>query len=148
MQPFAPRPIRFIRIDDSSGWKIKLYSVVYGDGAFNESDFLTGLNLAREALPQPAVTESRPGVGFCVLHRGNGADYTVLGWWDRENELPTRIFVRPHNEQDWRPAQGSESFCVWDLQVIGFERDAYVATVLARPPLGSEAYLKRVMRDA
>ena len=143
MQPFSPRPIRFLRVDDFSGWKVKLYSIVYGDAAFDESDFERGLTMARTSLPQPAVTVSRPGVAFCVLHRGNGADYAVLGWWDRENELPTRIFVRPHNEQAWRPAQGNESFCVWDLQVIGFERDAYVATVLGKPPLGIEAYLRR-----
>lgn len=144
MQPFATRPIRFLRVHDSAGWKIKLYSIVYGDAWFSEGEFEPGLKLALASLPDPAVTPSRAGVGFCVLHRGNGADYVVLGWWDRENELPTRIFVRPHNEQAFRPAKGSESFCVWDLQVMGFERDAYVSTLLARPALGAEAYLHRV----
>lgn len=79
-------------------------------------------------------------------HRGAGADYVVLGWWDRENELPTRVVVREHaSEAPWRPARASESFCVWDLQVIGFERDAYVSTVLAPDagPDAVEAYLAR-----
>jgi hypothetical protein len=143
MLPFAPRPIRFLRVDDFSGWKIKVYSIFHGNSAFNEDDFAPGLRLARATLPSPAVTPSRPGVGFCVLHRGNGADYTVFAWWDRENELPTRIFVRPHNENAWRPAEGSESFCVWDLQVISFERDAYVRTLLGQPPRAAEEYLRQ-----
>jgi hypothetical protein len=39
----------------------------------------------------------------------------------------------------------SESVCVWDLEVIAFERDAYITTVLARPPAPTEAYLDRVL---
>lgn len=63
----------------------------------------------------------------------------MLCWWDRENELPIRVFVRQHDGSPWRPAQGSESVCVWDLQVICFERDAYVHTVMAGRAGGAEA---------
>lgn len=144
MQPFAPRPIRFLRIHEHSGWRIKLYSIAV-EGATRAADLEPGLALTLDSLPQPAQTPSRPGLGFCVLHAGRGADYAVLGWWDRENELPVRIFVRPHNEPAWRPAQGGESFCVWDLQVVAFERDAYVETLLANPPLGANDYLARTL---
>jgi hypothetical protein len=59
----------------------------------------------------------------------------VLAWWDNENELPLRVFVRElEGDSQWRAARGVESFCVWDLQVIAFERDAYVATLLAGSP--------------
>ena len=61
----------------------------------------------------------------------------MLGWWERENELPIRVFVRAAD--GWRPAADGESFCVWDLRVIWWEREAYVNTLLAgRPP---EEYL-------
>jgi hypothetical protein len=53
----------------------------------------------------------------------------IVCWWDRENELPTRIFIRAEGE--WRPASGGESFCVWDLRVMWWEREAYVHTMLA-----------------
>jgi hypothetical protein len=144
MQPFAPRPIRFLRVHEYRGWRIKLYSIVLPE-ASGKPDFESGLTLALGALPDAAQTTSRPGVGFCVLHAGRGADYAVLGWWDRENELPVRVFVRPHDEPAWRPAQGAESFCVWDLQVVAFERDAYVQTLLNNPPLGANDYLGRTL---
>ena len=70
-------------------------------------------------------------MGFVIEHQAIGIDYLVLAWWDRENELPLRIFVRERDAQAaWRTARGGESVCVWDLEVIGAERDAYIATVL------------------
>jgi hypothetical protein len=143
MRPFSARPIRFRDVVTHDGWRLKRYAISAGRAAGIEHatadvamadwpDFAAGRELALGELPLPARTAERPGVGFLVEHRGAGADYLVLGWWDRENELPMRVVVR---EQEagavWRPARTSESFCVWDLQVMAFERDAYVATVLA-----------------
>ncbi len=145
MIPFAPRPIEFLRIAEHAGWRIKLYSIVYDSRPFEEATFEGGLRLALDALPQPAVNRSRLGVGFCILHRGRGADYAVLGWWDRENELPFRVFVRAPEETEWRASRQSESFCVWDLQIITFEREAYVATILASPARSPAEYLSMVL---
>ncbi len=146
MQPYAPRPIRFDGIqtpDVSSGWRLKRYDIWHGDAVFDAGRFEAGTALALAELPAPAVTEMRPGVGFLVAHQGSGMDYLVLGWWDRENELPLRVFVRADDGGTWRPAHGSESVCVWDLQVIAHERDAYVETVLGGGTVA--AYLERVL---
>ena len=107
--------------------------------------FEEGIALAARALPLPAVATGRPGAAFVVAHAGRSMLYVVLGWWDHENELPLRVWVRPAGEEGtWRPAEGSESFCVWDLQVLWFEREAYVATVLAEGhPDPVRAYLAR-----
>jgi hypothetical protein len=132
MHSYEPRPIRFHRLRDVDGWRLKLYSVTYGARPLDWDGFAPALALADVELPQPAVTAARQGVGFVIAHQGRTALYCVLGWWDNENELPLRVFVRglDHDAQ-WRPARGSESVCVWDLQVIAFEREAYVTTVLA-----------------
>ena len=157
MQPFAPRPIRFRDVLTHDGWRLKRYAISAGPAAgvvdahadvaiADWPEFAEGRALALGALPMPAETTGRRGVGFLVEHRGAGADYLVLGWWDRENELPVRVVVRDHAPGAvWRPARASESFCVWDLQVMGFERDAYVATVLAPGTQGDAAahYLTR-----
>jgi hypothetical protein len=68
----------------------------------------------------------------------------VLGWWDRENELPLRVFVSPDlSAGSWRRSEGSESVCVWDLEILWAEREFYVATVL-KPGSGDVAeYLAR-----
>ncbi|MFN2563906.1 MAG: isochorismatase [Gemmatimonadaceae bacterium] len=132
MRPYEPRPIRVHGIRDVDGWRLKRYSIMCGSDSIDWRAFEPAITLTEAALPQPAVTPARPGVGFLILHQGRTALYCVLGWWDNENELPVRVFVRGlENDAEWRAARGSESFCVWDLQVIAFEREAYVATVLA-----------------
>lgn len=149
MRPFAQRPISSIGVTFHDDWALKRYTIVYGEQPVDWRGFEPGLALAVRSLPEPAVTAERLGVGFLIAHRGAGADYVVLGWWDRENELPLRVVVRDQTPgAEWRPARGSESVCVWDLQVIGFERDAYVTTVLAGGATGEDggrrdAYLAR-----
>ena len=145
MHPYAARNIQFLRLLRQGEWRLKLYSIALDQPVIDEGRFGHGLERALLALPELAQTPSRPGVGFCIVHQGRGADYIVLGWWDRENELPLRIYVKTPEDTSWRPARGSESVCVWDLEVISFERDAYITTVLARPPESTQAYLDRVL---
>lgn len=132
MRAYAERPIGYSGLVSHRGWDLKRYTIVYGDESVDWSSFGPGIVLALRCLPEPAVTPERQAVGLLITHRGAGADYVVLAWWDRENELPMRVVVRDQVPgAEWRAARGSESVCVWDLQVIGFERDAYVTTVLA-----------------
>ena len=144
--PYAPRPTRAAGLLEHGGWRIKRYAITLGEEQLGWASFEPGVALAIGALPAPARAPGRPGVGFLVAHRGRGGDYVVLGWWDRENELPTRVYVHEQAPGErWRAARGGESFCVWDLEVMAFERDAYVATVLA-PGAGASAieeYLAR-----
>ena len=150
MQPWAPRPIQPHGIRSHGEWRFKLYSILHGEdpaawtGYWRE--FEPGFSHVLADLPEPACTPARPGVGFLIAHRGRGASYVVLGWWDRENELPLRIAVRDHEPGAvWRAAAASESVCVWDLEVIGHERDAYVTSVLGGPAEELEARVSRYL---
>jgi hypothetical protein len=145
MQPYAPRRIEFHGLRTFAGWRLKLYSIVYGQRALEWNAFAPGLAMAEAALPQPSVTPERAGVGFVIAHQGNGCNYVVLAWWDRENELPLRVFVSADRRpRSWRPNEESESVCVWDLEVVWAEREAYVATVMRGDGSDVEAYLARV----
>jgi len=131
---YEPRPIVPRNPMRHEDWTVKRYDVLYKADRIDEPTFAGGLRLALDALPSPARTESRPGVGFVICHHGNGRDYVVLSWWDNENELFQRVFIRPFDEPSWHDGTGAGSFCVWDAQVIAFERDAYVAHVLVADP--------------
>jgi hypothetical protein len=132
--PFAPRPVRPGALLVHAGWRIKPYDITLPDESIDESDCARVLPLALDALPSPAQTERRPGVGFCIRHQGRGWSYLVLCWWDSENELPIRIWTRERGGSSaWAPARPDQSICVWDAQVIAFERDAYIRRVLAQP---------------
>lgn len=143
MEPFAPRRIEFVGMREPTSWKLKLYSVVYGSGPVDWKSFEAGLQLAERALPKPDPACGRPGLGFLIAHQGRTGDYVVLCWWEAENELPIRVWVRRTRDECWRPGEGGESVCVWDLEVIWSERQAWVETMLARSGSDAELYMAR-----
>lgn len=143
-EPYAPRPIRFLEVHEHAGWRIKLYSITYGSEPCDRATYDECLAIAMSDLPQPAVTKHRPGVGFAICHQGRGWHYLVLNWWDNENELPQRIWVCERDKPNalWRRAAANQSVCVWDLQVIWFEREMYVKRVLmSRGRVNVDGYL-------
>lgn len=144
-EPYSPRSIRFREVREHRGWRIKVYGIRYGDAPLDWPVYEEGLQLVFDLLPEPAVTADRPGVGFSLAHQGRGVHYLTVNWWDLENELFTQVRVCGFGAgQAWREPTPGEYACVWDLQVIAFERDAYVECVLARPEDPDlEGYLAR-----
>ena len=124
MTPYQPRPVVFHGIETHAGWRIKRYAIHLPGGTFEAERFTPALSLAHDALPSPDIAAGRPGAAVLIEHQGAGVDYLVLGWWDRENEIPLLVWV---NDGDgWRTARRGESVCVWDLAVLWSEREAWV----------------------
>jgi len=149
MLPYAPRPIRFHGVRELNGYRLKDYSIVAPAQSVDWLDFARGFEIVLAEMPRPALAVGRPGVGFRIAHQGATGRYAVLAWWERENELPIRIAVR-RDDEPWRAARPDESICVWDLQVFGFERDAYVETLLsgeAGEDLGARYLSKHLARS-
>lgn len=140
---YEPRPCTFLGVRGVRGYRLKTYSIVQKSIPFEIDRFERCIDLIASSLPLPAATPLRPGVGFLIFHQGATGDYAIVSWWDNENELPTRIFVR--EDKQWRPATGGESFCVWDLKVMWHERDSYVQTVLAGT--GVEQYMRKTLNE-
>jgi hypothetical protein len=135
-KPFEPRAIAFVGLRPHRDWRIKIYTITEPGCAIRWEAFTPGMRLAFETLPDPAAAPGRPGIALLLAHTSKLGLYCVLTWWSRENELPTRVFVKPPGA-DWRPANATESFCVWDLEVLWQERQLYVETVLRGSDLTS-----------
>jgi hypothetical protein len=144
MEPYTDRPIRFEGTTGRDGWSLKRYSVRYGAEPLDEAAFDDALERALAAVPAPDAEAGRPGLGFFIAHQGKTGDYGVLAWWNHENELPLSIQIRRGRDEPWRAAEAGESFCVWDLEVIWAEREAWVETMLGRGGPDPDGYLARV----
>ncbi len=132
-EPYRDRSIEFHEIRSHGGWRIKIYSVLYGTAPLDWNTIEEGFALSFTRLPDHAQESDRPGVAFAIAHQGRGMHYVVISWWGNENEYFNRVLVRPFGAKEkWRNASEHESVCVWDLQIICFEREAYVATILAK----------------
>jgi hypothetical protein len=135
---YRPRPIRCQGVVELGGWRIKVYGIAYGGAAPRDSLVEAAKRQAAQMLPQPAITDSRYGVGFLGAHQGLTADVVFINWWEVEDELHHHMFVADpesdtESETGLRPAQPHElTACIWDLAVLGFERDAWVESVLKR----------------
>lgn len=141
---FAPRTVGGGVPRTYGRYALKVYTIAYPPHAFDPSRFAGVDSVVNAALPSGAPEDAgRPHVGFVIQHQGLTGDYLVLAWWDRENELPLRVWVRDHGS--WRPARESESICVWDLEIIWFERNLWIETALSGRPL-AEALPEYVSR--
>jgi hypothetical protein len=134
-EPYDPRPIRFLELWETGGWRMKVYGVAYRSGRPSEELVRAAKDVAEQRLPQSAEGEGRYGVGFLGVHAGRGANFVFVDWWANENELHHHVY---HSSEE-RPteleyaASTAPSACVWDLFVMCFERDAWLDEVLANP---------------
>ena len=69
---------------------------------------------------------------FAIFHDGAGMAYLVLAWWGNDNELFTSVSVQ--TPDGWLESPSQYSFCVYDLEVIWHERNAFVQHVYCAQP--------------
>jgi hypothetical protein len=149
-EPYRPRPVRFLEEWRDAGWRLKVYGIAYSGERPRAALVETAKRLARERLPQPAISESRYGVGFLGVHDGRGANFIFIDWWADENELHHHVYCSATDELESLTyvTPTGLSACVWDLRVQSFERDAWLAEVLRN--LGGanvEGYMARRLNE-
>ncbi|MFW6079011.1 MAG: isochorismatase [Gemmatimonadota bacterium] len=148
MEGYRAREIRLLERWEPEGWRLK----VYGIGADGRMPAAALVDSAKETatrvLDAAASATEHHGLGFLGIHRGRGADVAFVDWWAAENELHHHLYVAEAGRPDTlRPRAPHElTACVWDLEVIAFERDAWVRSVLGHPdsPRWDE-YLSRAL---
>lgn len=129
-----------------ANWRLKVYDINCPNTPADPADYQGALNLLAALLPQPPVTRNRIGMGFIIAHPGAKMRYLVGCWWDNQNELVTRVFVCPPGGE-WQPAGDAYSFCVWDLEVMWFERNRWVDYVLTDGRRDPEGYMKMMLES-
>jgi len=142
-EPYAPRRVAPLGIWTLRGWSIKRYSIAYS-GAVVRPELAAAAEVAAESiLPEPAITESRYGVGFLGVHDGRGGNFVFVDWWEHENELHHHVLFSAAEtpEKLRRQSEGDPIACVWDLSIVAHERAAWVRHVLAASDPDVAAYL-------
>jgi hypothetical protein len=93
-------------------------------------------------LSEPLQPRDHP-LGFVILHYGSEGDYLLVSQWygaDMLKHWVRAAMVDAEGGMTFTPlAQRDLVACVWELEVIKFERDAWVNTVLARGRLDQAA---------
>ncbi|KAB2838188.1 MAG: isochorismatase [Melioribacteraceae bacterium] len=126
------RPVRFLELYEYKNWKIKFYGIRQGAEKPDAQYLQIAKNIADEILPQPSVTNERYGVAFITVHQADMFNQIIVDWWERTNELRHHVFKAEANspEKFENITASGEAFCVWELRVIAFERQAWIDKVL------------------
>ena len=84
------------------------------------------------------------------VHEGRGSNLVFVDWWAHENELHHHAWVSPEGEFqhfDYVTPAGLAA-CVWDLAVIGFERQAWIDAALDTSPPDYSRYLDAALEGS
>jgi hypothetical protein len=82
--------------------------------------------------------------GFTIAHQGKAAAMALVYWWAHENEVHRRAYAGPLDDRAaLAPLTGTGMACVWELEVIDFERRAWLEDVLIDGDV--DAYLERAL---
>jgi hypothetical protein len=138
---YSPRLVTALPPLDVRDRTLKVY------GMFAEPERRSTLP-APEWLAQQAAAVLSPGLddgdhplGFLILHYGRDGAYLLVSQWYDANMLKHWVLgAAGDGSTPFAPlAQRDLVACVWELEVIGFERDAWVNTVLAHGELDDAA---------
>src|SRR4051812_45440886 len=92
VEPYKTRPIRFLELWETGGWRVKLYGI----SSLAERPQARLLKVAREiakgTLPSPALNPTRYGAAFVTIHEAEMFNQIIVDWWERVNELRHRVF--------------------------------------------------------
>jgi hypothetical protein len=101
-----------------------------------------------EALRRVAGESIPPGaLGFTIAHDAATAALAIVYWWANDNEIHARYFAAPRGDPGaLAPLEDPGMACVWELEVIDFERRAYLEDVLREGDV--ETYLGRALDEA
>lgn len=149
VRAYEPRPIRFLELWEESGWRLKVYGIAFGRPLPRPELVAASKRVARRRLSESAGDQKNYGVGFLGVHDGRTANFVFVDWWAEENELHHHVYVSPVDRPEaleYVTPTGLVA-CVWDLRVLGFEREAWIDAVLKSPVPDLEAYLQSRLEE-
>ena len=107
---------------------VKVYTISATGLPVDLSAYLPRLQAMKEA--RPMAWGDTPA--FAICHDGASARYLTLGWWGNANEM--FIAVSVELATGWLEDLSRYSFCLWDMEVMWHERNAFVEHMYGASP--------------
>jgi hypothetical protein len=116
-------------------WRMKLYTITLPGMRIQHEWLHLAKQLADQRLPGEAINATQYGLGFMIVHQAAQDVFITIDWWVLENELIHHAYTCPLSQpNDWQYVTPTGRMaCVWELAVIGFERQAWIDCILANP---------------
>lgn len=131
-KPFRERRTAMCGRTEIRGWKVKVYGMVGDVAELDENTVKAGIGFAESEVPWPDDVADK--YGFLTLHVGEEAVWLLVDIW-ASDILRHFLFSAPIDaptEFSAAPTDGTMA-CVWEMQVLWHERQAWVKHVMAKP---------------
>lgn len=146
---YRSRTVDWLGVWEIDDWRLKVYTIGYTQAPIDERLLVAARKVATDCLARTSDCQHY-SVGFIGIHQGKTGNFVFVDWWADENELHHHVYVStiadPVNLKYMTPT--GLIACVWDLWLIGFERDAWVEHILKKfktPDI--EGYLKDIATE-
>lgn len=143
-EAYRPRATHFLGLWEFHDWRLKAYTISPAGVEPAQELIEAARALAEDRIAESAGSGENYRVGYVGVHAGKTGNFVFIDWWSNENEVYHHVYAssaeQPTDFQYLTPTGASA--CVWDLQLIWFEREAWVASILSRPEAPDiDAYL-------
>ena len=121
----------------SGHWRLKCYGIsCRGDTPGQDLIEAVGA-LAGTALPSGAGDEGRHAVGFAIAHDGLLGRWAMYFWWSHSVWFHHTLFHSPVDAKlRLRPVTGDLIACIYEMSIIEWERQAWIAHALTAHDIG------------
>lgn len=132
---YQPRRVKFCSIINASDWNIKVYALTF-QAQFESQTVLNNaiLNLPKWLEKSKSLGLEIYKIAFLLVHEGRDGVWSLLHWWIGENMLQSVTFYTSFddaNQFEETPKEGG-MICVWELEVVDFERKMWIEYVLKK----------------
>jgi len=130
---YVPRRVKPRPVVSVNGYRLKPYEIYYAEDGkirLQEPDLKSLISQCLPASDDPL----NHGVGFVMVHFARDGQYLLLSRWYGGNMLKHDLFEIKQMADGWQSTSLKSTgivACVWELQVVTFERQAWVNTAMA-----------------
>lgn len=156
LQSFTPRKVLLLPSVEINGWQLKRYGILAKDRVFDSSTTIAALDAAIERLPKAGKLDDpsgNHGVGFQLIHFAEVAVVSPVFYWIWGSVIANtdQIKAQWENTNTFETGVKEVVGCVWELQILCFESQAWKETMLSGEGIPTEnlsRYLERSLPSA
>ncbi|NAY93385.1 hypothetical protein GTQ34_15855 [Muricauda sp. JGD-17] len=128
-------------------WSFKIYIISELGIEWDSKYILIAKEIVKSEIPKIEKEDEHHRTGFITIHLAKSFNQIIFDWWASENELRHLVFkAYPEDPFDFKNITSSgKAFCIWELKVIGFERDSWCNHILKKVHPSFDKYINEVL---
>ncbi|MEE9432011.1 MAG: hypothetical protein V3V16_13265 [Melioribacteraceae bacterium] len=131
-EQYKSRKIEFQKLVTIVDWQIKIYSITNKKVFSSHQVIESVLKTIPKWFPQKPMLQNYK-IGFLIVHEGREGVWLLFNWWQDGEMIETKVYFSDYEEPTQikvTPLKSHSIVCVWELEVIIYERKVWIEHVL------------------